>query len=212
MPLCHAETLDLSSGCSPAVCFVFLSRQRTQGHRFTDQGTEAKAGILSLHHLILIKALPLPGDQPPALSTRVYQQDRLPHGKCELSAGEGKRKCSQKDYTLFPKKTLYVVYSWAGGGGGGPPRHVDYQEETLSGKKRKVVAGQQGVKSARRGPAESPEPSRLAVPTPPHPARVCPLHLPRPRCGSILNDTDGLFSCWEEASTKYITKKKFPWC
>lgn len=56
MPLCPAETLDLSSGCSPAVCFVFLSRQQTQGHSFTDQGTEAKAGVLSLHHLILIRA------------------------------------------------------------------------------------------------------------------------------------------------------------
>lgn len=164
VPLCPAETWDLSSGCSPAVCFVFLSRQRTQGHRFTDQGTEAKAGILSLHQLILIKALRLPGGQPPALSTRVYQQDRLPHGKCELSAREGKRKCSQKDYTLFPKKLR--MWFFLGGAGQGPPRHVDHQEETLTGKKRKVVAGQQGVKSARRGPAESPEPSRLAVPNP----------------------------------------------
>lgn len=48
----------------------------------------------------------------------------------------------------------------------------------------------------------------MAVPTPLHPARVCPLHLPRPHCGSILNETDTLFSCWEKASTKYIKKKK----
>lgn len=68
---------------------------------------------MSLHHLILIKALPLPGGQPPALSTRVYQQDRLPHGKCELSAGE---RGSAVRKTIYYFQKNFVCGFFLGGG------------------------------------------------------------------------------------------------
>lgn len=62
------------------------------------------------------------------MSTRVYQQDWLTHGKCDLNAGERKRKYCQKDSTDYFYQT------------GG---------DTVSGKTAEgpVVAVQEGVKA-----------------------------------------------------------------
>ena len=108
---------------------------------------------------------------------------------------------------ITSKKTSYVVFSWGGAGTSqtcGPSGgNTNWEEEEGGSRTARSEVSQEGT-------CRKPRAVQVGRAQPLHPARVCPLHLPRPRCGSILKETDGLFSCWEEASTKYIKKKKIP--
>ena len=82
---------------------------------------------------------------------------------------EGKRKRCQKDYRLLPEKFHMWFFLE------GTPRHVDHQEETLSGKKEEKGGSRtarsesreaQDVTSARRGPAGALQVGRAHPPSP----------------------------------------------